>query len=207
MQFIDVTNSKKTTHTINTPGVYIYYFMNYSGKLHFEIQTKDSKVYLFGLFIGTNNNEFHIETVQHHKSGDTISDLLIKGVFFDTSKFIFDGLIKINKGSNGANAYQKNQNIVLSKGVYVESRPKLEILSDDVRCTHGSTTGRLSDEQTLFLKMRGINKRNAEKLLIEGFIYDLFDTITKLGAIAESNKAKKYAMKMLLTYYDENIAV
>ena len=113
--------------------------------------------------------------------GNSISDLLVKGVFFDDSKFIYEGLIKIDKKAQKSNAYQKNQNLVMSGEVFIDSRPYLEILANDVRCTHGSTTGKLDEEQLYYLQSRGIDYNKAEKLLIEGFVGDVFNKMKELG--------------------------
>lgn len=203
MKFIHINQLKKTTQYVRKPGEYVYFFINYSGTLTINIQSKDSQVYIFGIYIGRNNDNFSLQTIQHHKSKGAVSDLLIKGVFFDASRFVYNGLIKIDKGAVHSNAYQKNQNIVLSDNVYIESRPNLEILSDDVKCTHGSTTGKLSEEHLLFLTMRGLTKIDAEKLLVTGFISDVFDTIAGLGGENESATFRAHAMKLLEQLYND----
>ncbi|MEK7177659.1 MAG: SufD family Fe-S cluster assembly protein, partial [Patescibacteria group bacterium] len=76
-----------------------------------------------------------------------------------------------------SHAYQKNKNLILSSGVYVDSRPFLEILANDVFCTHGSTTGKINEESLFYLKSRGLNQKMAEELYISGFIQEIFDKI------------------------------
>ena len=99
----------------------------------------------------------------------------------DRSKFHYEGLIRIDKKAQKSNAYQKNQNLVMSKEVFVDSRPYLEILANDVRCTHGSTTGQLDKEQLYFAKTRGLSNEVAQKMLLEGFIGDIFNKMEEAG--------------------------
>lgn len=112
---------------------------------------------------------------------DSYSDLFLLSVMKDSSSLAFTGKIRIEKNAQKSHAYQKNQNLILSKDAFVDSRPILEILADDVFCTHGSTTGPLSSDQLLYLEIRGIKKESAEKLLIEGFTNQVYDRIRQLG--------------------------
>lgn len=174
-------NSKIEKYTIDKKGRHIFFLFNKSGKLEIEINSPQAEVYIFGLFIGRNNDNFKLETVQHHKKGNNFSNLLIKGVFFDRSKLIYQGLIRIEKEAQKSHAYQKNQNLIMSKDCFVDSRPFLEILANDVFCTHGSTTGKLDKKQIYYLQSRGLSGKKAEQLLIEGFINDLFEKIREVG--------------------------
>jgi Fe-S cluster assembly scaffold protein SufB len=112
-----------------------------------------------------------LHTLQHHKAHHTTSNLLVKAVLSDNSALIYDGAIRVEKEGQQTNAYQRNENLVLSNGVDVQSKPSLEILADDVRCTHGATVGTLDTEQLYFLQCRGIPRVKAEALIAEGFLY------------------------------------
>lgn len=181
MFFINLSKKKLDKYTINKKGKHVFFLHNQSGKLEIEVTAQQAHVYIFGLFIGKKSDNFHLETIQHHRVGDSFSNLFIKGVFFDNSKFIYQGLIRIEKNAQKSHAYQKNQNLIMSKDCFVDSRPFLEILANDVFCTHGSTTGKLSEEQLYYLTTRGLTPVQAKKLLIEGFINDLFGKIEILG--------------------------
>lgn len=181
MKFTNVNHCKKTHFTVTEPGRHIYYLHNFSGYVTVDIATKGAEVYIFGLYDGRNANEFNLHTTQHHMVGESTSDLFIKGVFDDQSKFLYEGLIHIDKGAQKSNAYQKNQNLITSDGVYVDSRPFLEIEANDVRCTHGSTTGKLDAEQLFYAEARGIDIIQAKEMLIEGFKQDLLNKMSDLG--------------------------
>lgn len=188
MKFVDVAKEKKERYLVKTPGKHVFFVFNYSGALNVEIKSPNSEVFIFGIYIGRNDDNFKLNTVQHHAVGQNASDLLIKGVFFGESKFTYEGLIRIDKKAQKTNAYQKNQNLIMSPNVFVDSRPFLEILANDVRCTHGSTTGKLDSEQLYYLQSRGIDYNKAEKLLIKGFVGDIFDRMKSLGVATDNLK-------------------
>ncbi len=177
MQLINLNKEKKKEVKFSKPGDYIIFFYNVSGKFTFDLAASGINLDIFGLFIGKNAKEFSLETVQNHKYPASTSNLLIKGVFRDKSKFNYKGLIRIEKKAQKSHAYQKNQNLILSPDVFVESKPYLEILANDVFCTHGSTTGKLNEEEIFYLKSRGFSEKAATSLLIDGFIQDLFAKI------------------------------
>ncbi len=175
----------------SVPGRYFVFLFNFSGEVRVEIEKEGVEVYIFGVYFGKNKDNFSLSTVQHHKVGGSVSDLLVKGVFTEESRFFYQGLIRIEKKAQKSHAYQKNQNLVLSPKVFVESRPFLEILANDVFCTHGSTTGRLDKDQLLYLRMRGISESRAKKLLVRGFINEVFDRIEEVVGKNLPEKIKK----------------
>lgn len=173
MKIINLNKTKQSKLTFNKPGDYTVYFENLSGDFVFDIVSPNVNLNIYGLFIGKNNERFKVHTIQNHKAELSTSNLLIKGVFYDQCKFIYEGLVRIEKKAQKSHAYQKNQNLIMSDRAYVDSRPFLEILANDVFCTHGSTTGRLNKEEIYYLNSRGISESHAEKLLIEGFIGEI----------------------------------
>jgi len=178
MKLINLNKQKKEHITFDQKGeTYVVFFHNVSGKLTFEITEPDIKLYMYGLYTGHKTDEFYIETIQLHKAPGSLSDLLIKGVFEDKSKFIYQGLIRLEKEAQQSHAYQKNQNLIMSKGVFVDSRPYLEILANDVFCTHGSTTGKLSEDQLLYARTRGLTANDAEQMLVQGFIDEVYQKV------------------------------
>lgn len=179
VKFIEVKENDKV-FSIKKRGQYLFFLFNFSGNLDIKIESSHCQVFIYGLFVGKNKEKFQLNTVQHHKVGESFSDLLIKGVFFDKSRFSYQGLIRIEKEADKSSAYQKNQNLVLSQNCLVESRPYLEILANDVFCTHGSTTGKLNEQELYYLACRGLPREKAQILLIEGFLGEVFDKIRKI---------------------------
>jgi Fe-S cluster assembly protein SufD len=177
MQFINLNKNKIEKLVFNTAGQYVVFLHNLSGKFIFELTSAGAEVYIYGLFTGKDADKYKIETIQHHKAPSATSNLLIKGVFADESKFDYSGLIRIEKEGQNSHAYQKNQNLILSPGAFVQSKPYLEILANEVFCTHGSTTGKLNSEQVYYLMTRGLSESESKNLLVEGFITEVIDKV------------------------------
>ncbi len=161
-------------------GVFVIYFYNVSGEVEFDIATSGVSLSVFGLYQGNKKERFFLKTTQHHSSPDSSSDVLVKSVMDGDSEFIYSGLIRIKKESTGTHAYQKNTNLMLSRSAKVVSQPFLEILTDSVFCTHGSTTGPVDTASLQYLETRGISLRDGQKLLVDGFITDLYNRIRML---------------------------
>lgn len=174
---INLNKEKRQRLTFNKTGDYLVFFQNLSGEFSFEINQKDVNLNIYGIYNGKNNDNFLLKTKQLHQAAGSTSNLLIKGVFKDRSKFVYQGLIRIEKNAQRSHAYQKNQNLVLSKDVYVDSRPFLEILANDVYCTHGSTTGGLNKDDVFYLMTRGLSKGGSENLLVKGFLGEIYNKI------------------------------
>jgi Fe-S cluster assembly protein SufD len=148
-----------------------------SGEYIIELIGEHAEAVILGAFVGKTDEVFRIHTIQHHKAPNTTSDLLIKSVLGGNSKLNYNGLIKIDKNAQKSNAYQRNENLLLSDQVHVESKPELEILANDVRCTHGATMGMVDEEEIFYLMSRGISRNVSEGLIVEGFLQNVYDRI------------------------------
>lgn len=148
-----------------------------SGKVMIKIKGSLANVQVLGLIIGVGSQKINLYTLQEHLNQKSVSDLLIKSVLFDSSRLNYEGLIKIAKDAQKSNAYQKNQNLLLGEKAWADSRPKLEILANDVRCTHGATIGNINQEVLYYLKTRGISESKAESLVIDGFFQEVLSRI------------------------------
>jgi len=132
---------------------------------------------LKGLFFGTGKQFFDFHTLQEHRVGDTTSDLLFKGALRDTARSLYAGLIRIEKGAQRWDAYQANRNLLLSENAKADSIPMLEILNNDVRCTHGATVAPIDPEHLFYLESRGIPRDQAEQMVVRGFFGEVLDRI------------------------------
>jgi len=126
--------------------------------------------FMYGAGVADGRQQMAQFTRQHHRVGNTTSDLLFKNVLRDRSASNYAGIIKVEKNADGTNAYQSNRNLALDKTVQCDSRPILEIESNKLRCTHGATVGRLDENQLYYLRTRGLNDTTARNLLIEAFL-------------------------------------
>lgn len=117
-------------------------------------------------------------TLQHHEAEACHSDLLYKGALQDKSRLVWRGMIKVDPLAQKTDAYQRNDNLMLSEDARADSIPGLEIEADDVRCTHGSTCGRVDDEQVFYAQARGLTRNEAVRMIVAGFFQQVFDRIT-----------------------------
>jgi Fe-S cluster assembly protein SufD len=179
-QFIELKKENNNL-VFDKPGRYVIYFSNISGTISCKIMAEKIEVYLLGLYDMHDTEKYKIHTEQIHIAPHSFSDLYVLSVAQDVSSLAFSGLIRIEKTAQQSHAYQKNQNLILSNDAFVDSRPILEILADDVFCTHGSTSGPISKDQISYLQMRGLNEKEAIKVSIEGFKQQVYDKLSSLG--------------------------
>ncbi len=121
--------------------------------------------------------EVDARTFQIHEVPNTQSDLLYKNSLDDTARTIFAGLIRVDPGAHRTDAYQKVRNLLLSDEAEANSAPGLEIEADDVRCTHGATTGQIEQEELFYLLSRGIPQKDAQRLIVFGFLNEVIDRL------------------------------
>jgi len=127
------------------------------------------------------DQEFDQRTLQDHLQPDTTSDLLYKNSLSNNARTIFSGLIKVERGAHRTDAYQKVRNMLLSDEAEANSMPGLEILADDVRCTHGATSGQVEPEELFYLESRGIPELKAKGLIVNGFLNEVVDRLSDEG--------------------------
>jgi Fe-S cluster assembly protein SufD len=130
-----------------------------------------------GFYFTDGTQHLDHDTQQNHLAPHTTSDLLFKGALKGKSRSVWQGMIYVAPGAQKTDGYQANRNLVLSEGARADSIPGLEILADDVRCTHGATVGKLEQEPLFYLKSRGIPQAEAEKIVVEGFFDPIFQRI------------------------------
>jgi Fe-S cluster assembly protein SufD len=134
---------------------------------------------MLAVSVAHDEQEFDQRTLQDHQKPDTTSDLLYKNALHDQSRTIFSGLIKVEPGAHRTDAYQKVRNLLLSDDAEANSMPGLAILADDVRCTHGATSGQVEPEELFYLKSRGIDDLAAKRLIARGFLNEVIDRLSE----------------------------
>ena len=132
---------------------------------------------MLALYFANDDQHFDHYTLQHHAAAHAHSDLLYKGVNDDTSVGVFSGMIKVDLDAQKTDAYQKHRTLMLSSEARNFSVPQLEINANDVRCSHGSTTGPVDQEALFFLRSRGISREVAEKMLVTAFLEDVLSRV------------------------------
>jgi Fe-S cluster assembly protein SufD len=130
-----------------------------------------------GFYFTDGTQHLDHDTQQNHFAPNTTSDLLFKGALKGSSRSVWQGMIYVAPSAQKTDGYQANRNLVLSDAARADSIPGLEILADDVRCTHGATVGKLEQEPLFYLKSRGIAQKEAERLMVEGFFDPIMQRI------------------------------
>jgi Fe-S cluster assembly protein SufD len=138
-----------------------------------------------GLCLGDGKQHFDVQTLQDHIARGAVSDLLYRVAVAGQSRSVYAGLIRVEEGAQKTNAYVQNRNLLLSPVAKADSNPTLEILANDVRCTHGSTAGRIDDNHLFYCQSRGIGREQARRLIVEGFFADVIDSFPE-GDLRES---------------------
>lgn len=150
-------------------------------RARFENQTRiegpGADVKMYSLTVAEENQEFDQRTFQTHNAGNAVSDLLYKNALLDNARTIFSGLIKVAEGAQQTDAYQTNRNLLLDPTAEANALPGLEILANDVRCSHGATTGNVDADELFYMMARGISKRVAMQLMVFGFFEEVIEKV------------------------------
>jgi Fe-S cluster assembly protein SufD len=142
-----------------------------------RLQGSGAQATIIGIVVGKQEGNVKIHTLQKHEAPQTTSNLLVKSALFGNARCIIDGGIRVEKKAQKTDAYQRNENLLLSEDAYAESKPSLEILANDVRCTHGATVGPVSKEELWYLATRGISSKKAERIIVEGFFASALERV------------------------------
>ncbi len=131
---------------------------------------KGAESNLYGLLFGSQSQHFDSHTRHHHVANKTLSNIDFKVVLRDRAESAYTGQIRIEKGARTCEAYQENRNLLLNKGTRAETIPELEILNEDVMCTHGATLGPIDPLEVFYLTSRGIHQAEAVRMIVSGFV-------------------------------------
>jgi Fe-S cluster assembly protein SufD len=146
--------------------------------LHIQVQGEHAETHLNGMYMLNGQQHVANYTTVDHQVANCESNELYKGIMDDKSIAVFNGKVFVRQDAQKTNAFQSNANVLISDDAGVNSKPELEIYADDVKCSHGSTTGQLDDEALFYLRARGISERGATQLLLTAFMSDVLDKIT-----------------------------
>jgi Fe-S cluster assembly protein SufD len=130
-----------------------------------------------GAYFADGGQHLDYDTLQAHLAPNTTSDFAFKGVLRDKATAVWRGMIKVAKDAQRTNAYQENRNLLLSADAHADSIPGLEILANDVRCTHGATVSQVNRDELFYCMARGLSREEAQLLIVRGFYQEIFDRI------------------------------
>lgn len=136
-----------------------------------------SEAHMIGLYLPDTGLHVDNHTVADHQLPHAMSNELYKGVLYGKGKAVFNGKIFVREGAQKTNAFQSNRNVLLSDEAVIHTKPQLEIWADDVKCSHGATTGALDTEALFYLRSRGIPERAAKQVLLHAFAAEILDYV------------------------------
>jgi Fe-S cluster assembly protein SufD len=145
------------------------------------VEGKDARSEILSAYLGDGTQVHDIRTLQDHVAPRTTSELLCQGAVAGTSRSVYSGLIRVHRGAVRSDARQTNHNLVLDEGAHADSVPNLDILENDVRCSHASTVGPVDEDQRYYIESRGVAPEVAEGLIVRGF----FDAIIDRSPVPE----------------------
>jgi Fe-S cluster assembly protein SufD len=128
-----------------------------------------------GAYATRGRQHIDFDTLQEHAAPDTTSDLAFRGILAERSSAVWRGMIKVDRGAQRTDAFQESRNLLLSKRAHADAIPGLEILANDVRCTHAAAIAQIDKDQLFYLRSRGLPEPKAQRLVIEGFMAELVE--------------------------------
>lgn len=166
------TTSVYNNYKVSLPG--ISFLRN---NLHIALDGEHIESHMYGLYLSGGTQLVDNHTIVDHRKPNCQSNEHYKGVMQDASVGVFNGKIYVQQDAQKTNAFQQNNNLLLGDKASINSKPQLEILADDVKCSHGSTIGQFNKEALFYLKARGIGEEKARTLLVQAFAFDVTDKI------------------------------
>ncbi len=171
-QFYQANHSRVNSFSFSLSGKLI------RNNLQLALDGEGIESHMFGLYLLNKDTLADNHTVVDHKKANSFSNELYKGIMDDNSKGVFNGKIYVRPNAQKTNAFQANRNILLTDKATVNTKPQLEIWADDVKCSHGCTTGQLDEEAVFYLQTRGISKETARAMMLYAFAGEILDNVS-----------------------------
>jgi len=164
-------NSQFRINTITLDGGWV------RNNLNIALDGDNCDAHLYGLYLLKGKQHVDNHTMVDHRYPNGVSNELYKGLMDEKSTAVFNGKVFVRQDAQKTNAYQTNANILMTDTATINSKPELEIYADDVKCSHGSTTGQFDEEAVFYLRSRGLSESSARQLLVAGFAADVLEGI------------------------------
>jgi Fe-S cluster assembly protein SufD len=137
---------------------------------HCHLNGEHAEAFFKGIYFSNNKAKNKMSAIVEHHAEHTYSNLVYKGILDDMSKVEYHGCVVLDKEAQHSSSSQLNKNVLLSERAKIISKPELKVFADDVKATHGSTVGELSDEELFYFQSRGISQDEAQKMILQGFL-------------------------------------
>lgn len=185
LDFIKIQDEKRSLYHIGTKHVFQDRYSRFNcvtatlagnfirNNMHVHLNAPNAECNLHGLFLGSEKNLVDNHLVVHHNKPNCLSNQLYKGILDDRSTGVFNGKIIVEEDAQKTEAYQSNKNILMSDYASINTKPQLEIFADDVKCSHGATSGQLDEAAQFYLEARGIPSEKAKAILNYAFVHEI----------------------------------
>jgi Fe-S cluster assembly protein SufD len=170
-EIYQTNSSRVNTYTFTLNGKLV------RNNLHLSLDGEGIESHMYGLYLLGGNTLADNHTVADHKKPNSFSNELYKGIIDGTARGVFNGKIFVRPQAQKTNAFQANRNILLNDKATVNTKPQLEIWADDVKCSHGCTSGQLDEEAVFYLRARGISKETAQAMMLYAFAGEVLDAV------------------------------
>ena len=187
-------DSRYDNFTFNLPGAELI-----RNNLEVVLNGTATETHLLGVYLVGGHQLTDNHTAIHHKFPHCESNEIYKGVLLDHGKAVFNGKVFVERPAQKTNAFQQNNNLLLSDNAQVFAKPQLEIFADDVKCSHGCTVGQFDPESLFYLRSRGISEDSSRKLLVEAFMFDVTQKIT-------NEPVKQYIQSLIHTKMEDSLS-
>lgn len=177
-QCYQAKQSVLNTYTITLEGVFM------RNNLNVVLNAEHCETNMYGLYLLRRKQHVDNHTTVDHQKPHAFSNELYKGIINEQATGVFNGKIYVRPHAQKTNAFQSNNNILLSKYATIHAKPQLEIWADDVKCSHGSTTGQLDRQQLFYLRARGIHEKTARNILLKAFAHEVIEKV-RLAALKD----------------------
>lgn len=174
---VDHTFAKQERDSLATVNTFSFGGKLVRNNLDFIHNGENINSFMNGITIIGGEQLVDHHTAVHHNQPNCESYQNYKGIFKDKAHGVFNGKVFVDKIAQKTNAYQQNNNVLLSEGATIDTKPQLEIFADDVKCSHGCTVGQLNEDALFYLRARGISKKEAQALLLYAFANDAMQNI------------------------------
>lgn len=181
MKLLNISPDTKNTYRLNQGEERVFFLLNRSGDITFELADTNAKAFIFAFFIGKDQEKYQLNLIQKHLAPKTLSKALVKTALSGKASFEYAGTIRIEKEAAGSDASQESRSLLLSSEASAITKPNLEIIANDVKCHHVATVSPLNPDQFFYAKSRGLSEEKSQHLLVQGFFAEALEQMTNLG--------------------------
>jgi len=199
MLFTNISQDTNPVYRLSQDGLHIFFLLNRSGDITFELLRPGTKAIIFALFTGKGHDAYQLNLIQKHHAATTSSRAVVKSVLSGAATVSYSGTIHIAPSAIKSDAAQESRSLLLSPHARVVTQPNLEIHTDDVQCYHAATVSSVDPEKMFYLGSRGLDPAAASHLIVTGFLGEVFESLAFHGV--EVSSLREHVISSLSNQY------